>query len=311
MPILANSNIPYPDFQNLQIIDPDKFDANNAELQNKLNEVVDFANDLQDPNVLGIQTSMIVDKAITNDKLADDVKVGSLALLLTTAKTSVVDSINELFAYIASVLSALNTHKASNDHDGVYYTKTLLDSGQLDNRYYTETEVNNMLTNRDNNLNTHKSSNDHDSRYISIINTSAYTPTSNYHPSTKLYVDQTVAGAVLGGIPNNSITDIKMAPGYKKADIVAAAVVETLPLVPPADFDFDNPIDKNGWQYSVAEVGNVITETYTLSGLTKSTRVTTFDSPTVGQITQVTTTPLGKINTIVYNVDDTASITEV
>ena len=37
------------------------------------------------------------DGSITNNKLATDIKVGSLASLLTTVKTSVVDAINELF----------------------------------------------------------------------------------------------------------------------------------------------------------------------------------------------------------------------
>lgn len=32
------------------------------------------------------------------------------------------------------------------NHDDVYYTKTLLNAGQLDTRYYTETEINSLLT---------------------------------------------------------------------------------------------------------------------------------------------------------------------
>lgn len=36
-------------------------------------------------------------------------------------------------------------------------------------------------------------SHNHDSRYISKSNTSTYTPTTNYHPATKKYVDDTVA----------------------------------------------------------------------------------------------------------------------
>lgn len=44
----------------------------------------------------------ISDKAITNAKLADDVKVGSLATLTTTAKASVVAAINEVNAKAAA-----------------------------------------------------------------------------------------------------------------------------------------------------------------------------------------------------------------
>jgi hypothetical protein len=36
-------------------------------------------------------------------------------------------------------------------------------------------------------------SHNHDSRYISKSNTSTYTPTTDYHPATKKYVDDTVA----------------------------------------------------------------------------------------------------------------------
>lgn len=311
MPILSNSNIPFPDFQNLQIIDPDKFDLNNAELQNKLNESINLINELQDPALRGIQTSNIVDGAITDVKLASDNKVGSLATLTTLIKDSCVNAINELVASISSIVTLLNTHKTSDDHDGRYYTETELNSGQLDNRYYTESETDGLLSTRDSNLNTHKTSTDHDSRYLAKTNTGVYIPSANYHPATKLFVEETVSSAALGNIADNSITDAKMAPGYKKADIVAQAVVETLPLVPPSDFDFDNPIDKPNWAYTVVEVGSVITEEYKLSGVTKATRVTTFDLPSAGQITQVTTTPTGKVNTIVYNADLSATITEV
>lgn len=42
-------------------------------------------------------------------------------------------------------ISALARHVLSGDHDGRYYTKTLLNSGQLDTRYYTEDEVDAMI----------------------------------------------------------------------------------------------------------------------------------------------------------------------
>lgn len=43
---------------------------------------------------------------------------------------------------ISSGVAALNTHKASSDHDSRYYTETELNNGALDARYYTETELN-------------------------------------------------------------------------------------------------------------------------------------------------------------------------
>lgn len=42
-------------------------------------------------------------------------------------------------------------------------------------------------------------------------NTTPYTPTQPYHPSTKDYTDRAVAGAVMGQVPDGSITDKKLA----------------------------------------------------------------------------------------------------
>ena len=49
---------------------------------------------------------MPADGAITNAKLATDVKVGSLAALTTTAKASVQAAINEVNAKVATVQAA-------------------------------------------------------------------------------------------------------------------------------------------------------------------------------------------------------------
>lgn len=42
-------------------------------------------------------------------------------------------------------------------------------------------------------------------------NTTPYTPTQPYHPSTKDYTDRAVTGAVMGQVPDGSITDKKLA----------------------------------------------------------------------------------------------------
>jgi len=64
--------------------------------------------------------------------------------------------------------TALTTHKSSSDHDGRYYTETEVDtllsnksdtSHTHDSRYYTETEVDTLLSNKAD------SSHNHDSRY--------------------------------------------------------------------------------------------------------------------------------------------------
>lgn len=54
----------------------------------------------------GTAANMPDDGAITNAKLATDVKVGSLATLTTTAKASVVGAINEVNAKVATVQAA-------------------------------------------------------------------------------------------------------------------------------------------------------------------------------------------------------------
>lgn len=41
-----------------------------------------------------------------------------------------------------------------------------------------------------------------------------YTPTQDYHPATKQYVDQTLADAVLGQVPDNSIGPEKLTPAF-------------------------------------------------------------------------------------------------
>lgn len=46
-------------------------------------------------------------------------------------------------------------------------------------------------------------------------NSTDYTPTQNYHPATKKYVDDTLAGAVLGQLPDNSIGEEKLSPNLK------------------------------------------------------------------------------------------------
>lgn len=153
----------YPNFVLGAIIDPEEANQNNFEIVGKINELVDGIN---------VNTSNIdVLSSVKADKTYVDGKVLDLSGVNRTTETIYTNSKN------------LITHKASNDHDSKYYTKILLDGGQLDSRYYTETEINYKLTVINNtassnlstlnnsinvisqNLATHKTSNDHDSRY--------------------------------------------------------------------------------------------------------------------------------------------------
>lgn len=61
---------------------------------------------------------------LSSDLSDESNKVGLLTSLTTSIKTSIVNAIN-------SLVTALNTHKTSGDHDG---------------RYYTETEINNLIS---------------------------------------------------------------------------------------------------------------------------------------------------------------------
>jgi hypothetical protein len=49
-----------------------------------------------------------------------------------------------------------------------------------------------------------------DDTVLTRTNTDVYTPTTNYHPATKKYVDDTTAGVVLGQIPDGTITEVKL-----------------------------------------------------------------------------------------------------
>jgi hypothetical protein len=60
-------------------------------------------------------TGSIPDGSLPNDKLADDIKVGSLALLTTVIKTSVVEAINEVVASAKSANDNANSRVPSTD----------------------------------------------------------------------------------------------------------------------------------------------------------------------------------------------------
>lgn len=52
--------------------------------------------------------------------------------------------------------------------------------------------------------------------FLKKDNTDPFTPTDDYNPSTKKYVDDTVAGVVMGEIPDDSLTEVKMVDAMKK-----------------------------------------------------------------------------------------------
>lgn len=48
------------------------------------------------------------------------------------------------------------------------------------------------------------------SKVLTTNNTTPFTPTGNYQPATKKYVDDTTAGVVLGTVPDGSVTPAKL-----------------------------------------------------------------------------------------------------
>lgn len=70
-------------------------------------------------------------------------------------------------------------------------------------------------------LEVHKTSDDHDGQYISKTNADVYLPNNPYEPATKRYVDDTLAGAVLGAVPDDSLENAKFAADVKLGSLTA------------------------------------------------------------------------------------------
>lgn len=111
---------------------------------------------------------------------------------------------NTIQALLEALKNYIDTHKTGSDHD---------------TRYYTETEVNNLIDNLagtgrttetiksvNDALNTHKTSNDHDGRYYQ--KSEVYNKTEVYNKSE---TDTKLQNVVSGQIPNGTITKEKLA----------------------------------------------------------------------------------------------------
>lgn len=66
-----------------------------------------------DTNIASVVLGQIPDNSITNNKLGSDVKIGSLASLTTTIKTSIVNAINELVSSVSTLSSTVSGHTTS------------------------------------------------------------------------------------------------------------------------------------------------------------------------------------------------------
>jgi hypothetical protein len=166
---LNKLTISYPDFKLLEIIDPEQFDTNNNDIKLKIDQVIDVLNKITDSVADGGSgadaISLTSIAPFTSTKLqvfleevigrlqsttdassgADFVASTSIAGVTGSTVQAQLESLKTLLdkaqADATKANSDLATHKASGDHDGRYYTKTLLDGGQLDGRYYTRSQL--------------------------------------------------------------------------------------------------------------------------------------------------------------------------
>lgn len=141
---ILHSNIPYPDFKFMEIIQSEEFDENNHELQNKLNETINQVNinslDVENLKANKAEKTDVANSVsnlqgqITANKTAMELKDTNLQNQITTNKTASEAKDTDL----QNQVNNLNNIKA-NKAD--VYTKTELSNGQLDNRYYTKSDL--------------------------------------------------------------------------------------------------------------------------------------------------------------------------
>lgn len=111
-----------------------------------------------------------------------------------------IPSLNQSFDDKVPITRTVNGHPLDND---VEITKGDVGLGNVDN---TSDEEKPVSTAQQEALDLKANKTD----VIEKDNTTEYTPTENYHPATKQYVDKTLADAVLGNVPDGSITPAKL-----------------------------------------------------------------------------------------------------
>ena len=245
--------IPYPDFKLHEIIDPEQFDLNNAELQNKINAVITVLNQITDSIADGssgadnisltaispfISTKLqsFLEEVVSRLQSTQDGSSGADFIASTpipgvTGTTiqaqlkslkSILDSIqtqiNSNTTNTSNLQSQINTHITSADHDTRYYTKTQLDNGQLDTRYYTKTQLD---------------SGQLDTRYytktsVDAKDSSLQTQITN-HRNTSI-LDHPDGSVTTAKLADNSVTTSKIANGAVTADKIHSSLFDIVPL---------------------------------------------------------------------------------
>jgi hypothetical protein len=150
--------ISYPDFQLGQIIDPEKFDTNNGEIEDKINEVIAVVNQ-EEEDIAALEEDVAdntADIATNAANIATNTSnIASHASTLASHTTSINTNTSNISALddalattigntstntaniatntsnIATNASSLTTHKTSSDHDSRYYTQAEIDTIML------------------------------------------------------------------------------------------------------------------------------------------------------------------------------------
>lgn len=154
MPI-TDLTIPYPDFKMYEVIDSEQFDANNAQIIAKMNEIVQILGSVVggtlNDNIIGSSVQVNpIEPFVSTDvqalfaeistrlrSVADGLSGADLigSTLITGVDGTTVQSqlesikglIDALILNDEGVTEGLAGHKISADHDARYYTKTLAD----------------------------------------------------------------------------------------------------------------------------------------------------------------------------------------
>lgn len=147
-----------------------------------------------------------------------DREVGNLATLKTENKTNLVSATNEIHDDLGTLSSLTTTNK----------TSAVSAINELKNRADTaNTNITNLTNSKADKTNV-----------LQLNNTTPYTPTDDYHPATKEYVDSLTGGASWGEIVNN-IEDQKDLMELLNQRVLATAVLtktNTTAYTPTTDF---------------------------------------------------------------------------
>jgi len=141
-------NISYPDFVLNTTIDPEQFDTNNAEIVNKINELlntlhsIEGAREIVADTIVGVSASTDLQSMLVALKTYVDTGDATLLIAINANNTAITNlqtnKADKTNIYLRTEVynrtesdTRLNTHKTSNDHDSRYYTKDELATNVL------------------------------------------------------------------------------------------------------------------------------------------------------------------------------------